>query len=253
MNQTLTKVAKGSKVSLWSFRLAAIGILFVVIGLIGGTGTLSPLVAMLMLTLGLLTLIVGGICGAIGLLRSNGTGGDTLTAMPWSATLLGVAALVTAGLSMSGSGGAPIHDISTDTEDPPQFIAVAELRGPKDNPVEYAGAETAALQIAAYPDIKTLVFANTPAVIFDTALATAVSMGWEIIASDINTGHIEATATTPYVGFKDDVVIRVRARDGETLVDVRSKSRFGRGDMGVNAKRIREYSDKLLTQVKPEA
>ena len=251
MNQTLTKVAKGSKVSLWSFRLAAIGILFIVIGLIGGSGSLSPLVAMLLLTLGSLTLIIGGICGAIGLLRSGGTGGDTLAAMPWIATLLGVAALFIAGMSMRGAGGAPIHDISTDTADPPQFIAVAELRGPNDNPAEYAGAETAALQASAYPDIQTLVFTEPPAVIFDTALATAASMGWEIIASDIDTGHIEATATTPYVGFKDDVVIRVRARDAETLVDVRSKSRFGRGDMGVNAKRIREYSEKLLAEVKP--
>jgi uncharacterized protein (DUF1499 family) len=253
MNQTLTKVAKGSKLSLWSFRIAAIGILFVVIGLIGGSGSLSPMVAMLMLTLGLLTLIVGGICGAIGLLRSGGTGGDTLAAMPWIATLLGVAALFNAGISMSGAGGAPIHDISTDTADPPLFIAVAELRGPKENPVEYAGAETAALQAAAYPDIQTLVFAAPPADIFDTALATAASMGWDIVASNIDTGHIEATATTPYVGFKDDIVIRVRARDDETLVDVRSKSRFGRGDMGVNAKRIREYSDKLLAKVSPGA
>jgi uncharacterized protein (DUF1499 family) len=206
---------------------------------------------MLMLTLGSLTLIVGGICGAIGLFRSGGTGGDTLAAMPWIATLLGIAALFNAGMSMSGAGGAPIHDISTDTADPPQFIAVAELRGPNDNPVAYAGAETAALQAVAYPDIQTLVFSDSPAVIFDTALATAASMGWEIIASDIDTGHIEATATTPYVGFKDDVVIRVRSRNAETLVDVRSKSRFGRGDMGVNARRIREYSDKLLAKLQP--
>ena len=253
MNQTLTTVAKGSKVSLWSFRLAAIGILFVVTGLIGGSGILSPLVAMLLLTLGSLTLIIGGICGAIGLVRSGGTGGDTLAAMPWIATLLGIAALFSAGMSMSGAGGAPIHDVSTDTADPPQFVAVAELRGPNDNPAEYAGGETAALQAAAYPDIQTMVFTATPAVIFDTALATAASMGWEIIASDIDTGHIEATATTPYVGFKDDVVIRVRARDGKTLVDVRSKSRFGRGDMGVNAKRIREFSGKLLAEAEPGA
>jgi uncharacterized protein (DUF1499 family) len=89
--------------------------------------------------------------------------------------------------------------------------------------------------------------------IFDTALAVAASMGWEIVASDIETGRIEATATTPFVGFKDDVVIRIRSRGTETLVDVRSKSRIGRGDMGVNAKRIREYRDKLLAEVNPDS
>ncbi len=251
MNQTLKTVSRGTKVSLWSFRLAVAGIVLVVIGLVGGTGSLSPLVAMLMLTLGSLTLIIGGICGAVGLFRSGGTGGDTLAAMPWLATLLGLAAIVNAGTFMGGSGGAPIHDISTDTADPPAFIAVAKLRGPNDNPAEYAGAETAAIQATAYPDIQTLVFLDPPAVIFDKALAVAASMGWNILASDIDTGHIEATATTPFVGFKDDVVIRVRAGDGETRVDVRSKSRFGRGDMGVNAKRIREYRDRLLAEANP--
>lgn len=246
MDQTQKAVSRGTKVSLWSFRLAIAGSLLVVVGLVGGSGTLSPLTAMLLLTLGSLTLIVGGICGAVGLFRSGGTGGDTLAAMPWIATVLGIAAIVQAGMFMGGSGGAPIHDISTDTADPPAFVAVAALRGPNDNPVEYAGAETAAIQATAYPDIETLVFLDTPAVIFDKALATAASMGWEIVASDIDAGRIEATATTPFVGFKDDVVIRVRARDSETLVDIRSKSRFGKGDMGMNAKRIREYRDKLL-------
>ncbi len=252
MKQTLLTVSRGTKVSLWSFRLAVVGIVLTGIGLIGGSGSLSPLIAMLLLTLGSLALIIGGICGAVGLFRSSGTGGDTLAAMPWVATLLGVAALVNAGMFMGGgSGGAPIHDISTDTADPPAFVTVAELRGPNDNPVEYAGAETAALQATAYPDIQTLVFLDPPAVIFDKALAVAASMGWEIVASDIDTGHIEATATTPFVGFKDDVVIRVRAGDSETRVDVRSKSRFGKGDMGVNAKRIREYRDKLLAEANP--
>jgi len=249
MNQTLTTVARGTKVSLWSFRLAIAGVLLVVAGLLGGSGTLPPLTAMLLITLGFLAMIVGGICGVTGLLRSGGTGGDTLAALPWLATLLGAVALVNTGIYMSSGGGPAIHDISTDTADPPAFIAVAELRGPDDNPIEYAGAETAALQASAYPDIQTLVFLDTPAVVFDEALATAASMGWEIIASDIDTGRIEATATTPFVGFKDDVVIRVRAKDDQTLVDIRSKSRFGKGDMGVNAKRIREYRDKLLAEV----
>jgi len=207
---------------------------------------------MLMLSLGSLALIIGGICGAIGLFRSGGTGGNTVAAMPWLAVLLGIAALVNASMMM-GNGGAPIHDISTDTVDPPEFIAVAELRGPGDNPVAYAGPETAAAQASAYPDIQTIVLPNRPAGIFDTTLAVAASMGWEIVASDIEAGRIEATATTPFVGFKDDIVIRFRSTDDKTLIAVRSKSRVGRGQMGFNAKRIRAYRDKLLLAVNAES
>jgi uncharacterized protein (DUF1499 family) len=76
-------------------------------------------------------------------------------------------------------------------------------------------------------------------------------MGWEIVAEDADALRIEATATTPFVSFKDDVVIRITAANGETLVDVRSKSRLGRGDMGVNANRIRQFRDRLVAAVEP--
>jgi uncharacterized protein (DUF1499 family) len=164
--------------------------------------------------------------------------------------VLGCAAILNAYMSMGG-GAAPIHDISTDTLNPPEFIAVAKLRGPDDNPVEYSGAATAALQATAYPEIETIVLLDPRSFVFETALEVATDMGWEIVASDIETGRIEATATTPFVGFKDDVVIRVQAKSAETHVDVRSKSRFGKGDMGANAKRILAYKDRLLAAVEP--
>ena len=77
--------------------------------------------------------------------------------------------------------------------------------------------------------------------------AAAEEMGWEIVASVPEEGRIEATAKTPFVGFKDDVVIRVRGGDNGTEVDVRSKSRFGQGDVGVNAARIRAYREVLTS------
>jgi uncharacterized protein (DUF1499 family) len=76
-------------------------------------------------------------------------------------------------------------------------------------------------------------------------------MGWEIVAEDANSYRIEATARTPFVAFKDDVVIRIQAKSAETHLDIRSKSRIGRGDMGVNAKRIREFREQLLSAVEP--
>ena len=102
-----------------------------------------------------------------------------------------------------------------------------------------------------YHDINPYQTDAAPGVSFVKTLAAAKKMGWEIVASDAAEGRIEATATTPFVGFKDDVVIRVRAKGAETLVDVRSKSRFGRGDMGVNAARIREFRDELIEAANP--
>ena len=128
---------------------------------------------------------------------------------------------------------------------------MVELRGPTDNPPEYSGDETARLQLEAYPDIETIVLLDPPSFVFETALEVAEDMGWEIVASNANEGRIEATATTPWVGFKDDVVIRIRADGPETRVDVRSKSRVGRGDMGVNAKRIRAFRDRLVATAEP--
>jgi len=247
MNDSVTK---GTKASTWALRLAATGLLLILIAWVGAQGGLMPMLAMLLISLGCLSIIVGGICGAIGLIVSNGSGGDQPAFVPWGAVILGIATIANTGAMMSG-GGAPIHDISTDTTDPPAFIAVAALRGPDDNPVDYAGAETASQQQAAYPDIETIVLLDPRSFVFSTALETAQTMGWEIVASDADAGRIEATATTPFVGFKDDVVIRVRAKGAETLVDVRSKSRMGKGDMGANAKRIREYRDLLLAAANP--
>jgi len=138
-----------------------------------------------------------------------------------------------------------IHDISTDLDDPPIFVAVLPARGPQSNPVEHAGAAVADAQRAAYPDIRPLTLALPPADAFALALREARAMGWEIVAQDPAAGRIEATATTLWFGFHDDVVVRVRPADGGSRIDVRSLSRVGVGDVGANAKRIRAYLARL--------
>ncbi len=143
----------------------------------------------------------------------------------------------------------PIHDITTDTLNPPEFIAIAPLRAEAPNPVDYAGEEVARQQRDAYPDILPLSTDIYPAILFDHALATAESMGWEIVAVDQDLGRIEATDTTTWFGFKDDVVIRIQASDGGSLVDMRSKSRVGMSDIGANAARIRRYLDALEERI----
>lgn len=135
----------------------------------------------------------------------------------------------------------PIHDITTDTSDPPQFDAVLALRADAPNPATYRGPEVARLQREAYPDIGTHHSDAPPPEAFDEALTAAREMGWEIVAADPASGRIEATATTFWFGFKDDVAVRVGPDDSGSRVDVRSVSRVGRSDVGKNAERIRAY------------
>ena len=139
----------------------------------------------------------------------------------------------------------PIHDISTDTDNPPQFHDILALRKDAPNPPFYGGPEIAAQQRAAYPDIKPLTLAVPTDKAFDLALAAARAMGWEIVASSPAEGRIEATATTFWFGFKDDVVVRIAPDRQGSRVDVRSVSRVGRSDVGTNARRIRAYLQKL--------
>lgn len=137
----------------------------------------------------------------------------------------------------------PIHDITTDTDDPPAFESLAAVREEAPNAVAYPGEDTARQQRDAYPDIEPLkVEAPLPRV-REAAEAEAREFGWELVSVTDNT--IEATATTTWFGFRDDVVIRLREEPDGVRVDMRSASRVGRGDVGTNADRIRAYLDAL--------
>lgn len=135
----------------------------------------------------------------------------------------------------------PIHDITTDTARPPEFVAILPLRADASNPATYGGPDIARQQITAYPELRPYTTALPPAKAFDQALKGAEKMGWEIVASDAASGRIEASDTTLWFGFIDDVVIRVEAEGDGSRIDVRSVSRVGKSDVGTNAKRIRAY------------
>jgi uncharacterized protein (DUF1499 family) len=134
-----------------------------------------------------------------------------------------------------------IHDITTDTEHPPQFDAVLKLRKGALNPVAYGGQETAEQQHKAYPDIAPLVLDLPPALAFERCLTTAKYLGWTIISRNTEKGTIEATDTTFWFGFTDDIVIRISPLDKGSRIDLRSLSRVGKSDVGTNAKRVREF------------
>jgi uncharacterized protein (DUF1499 family) len=139
----------------------------------------------------------------------------------------------------------PINDITTDTGNPPVFVAVVPLRAGAPVPVAYPGEATATAQHQAYPDIRPIELAVPPAEGFARALDAARRMGWEIVAADAGGGRIEGTATTPWFGFHDDVVIRVTPTATGSRIDVRSVSRVGKSDLGTNAARLRRYSAML--------
>lgn len=139
----------------------------------------------------------------------------------------------------------PIHDVSTDTENPPVFSAVVPLRKGAPNPVEYGGPPVAEQQRKGYPDLGPVLLDLPPRQAFDVALAAARDMGWEIVDANPGQGRIEATDTTFWFGFTDDVVIRVAPTETGSRVDVRSLSRVGRSDVGTNAKRVRAFLARL--------
>lgn len=139
----------------------------------------------------------------------------------------------------------PIHDITTDLSEPPAFQAILPLRAAAPNPAEYGGPEVAAAQRKAYPDIQPLELAVSPEVAFEHALKVARAMGWQVVAADPREGRIEATATTLWFGFRDDIAVRVRPGAVGSRVDARSVSRVGKSDIGTNAKRIREFLAKV--------
>jgi uncharacterized protein (DUF1499 family) len=188
-----------------------------------------------------------GIAGAgIGLVALLGRTAGASIARPVIAIMLGALATVVPWRWMEQAKRVPaIHDISTDTERPPAFVAVLPLRADAPNPPEYEGEAIASQQREAYPDILPLRVPHPPGATFARALAAARESGWEIVAADSAAGRIEATATTAWFGFKDDVVVRVEGEGSGSRVDVRSVSRVGKSDVGANARRIREYLGRL--------
>jgi uncharacterized protein (DUF1499 family) len=209
----------GSRVGLWSF---VIGFLLLA-----------------------LSLLVGLIGASLSLVAGFKTGQWQMAA---AGIVVGLAVVsVPSAFIMSGVGKPPIHDITTDTENPPPFVAILRLRAGAANPPEYAGSEVADQQRRAYPDIAPLVVHQTARDAFDRVSAAVRDLGWDLIASDPSSGRIEATDTTFWFGFKDDVVVRItKDPSGQgSRIDVRSKSRVGVGDVGTNARRVRELLSRL--------
>ncbi len=202
---------------------------------------------------------VGALAGllltVIGSAVANFSSSFQIASMSWIGIILSIIVVGTAVYFIIRARTVPsIHDITTDTAEPPEFIALRDLRERAPNEVEYAGEEVAKQQLANYPDIKPMFLDMSEAEAFDKALESARAMNWEIHAVDTAEHRIEATHQIMWFGFKDDVVIRVRhdSTRSRVRIDMRSASRIGKSDVGENARRIKRYMKVLRSKVKQE-
>jgi uncharacterized protein (DUF1499 family) len=248
----------------WPARLTRTGLWVIVAGflliLVSGPGhrfgllgfrpaIIAALVGTLLAALGALIAIVGLIGGAAGRapVRRGAAGAGVVLALAATSYLLWWIAQMR---------GAPmIHEVSTDLEDPPAFVAVKAVRDsvPGTHPSEYvvqlqgrgAVIDVPGQQRMHYPDLQPVSLDVSPEEAYARARRVAADLGWEIVDESQADGRIEATDTTRFFGFKDDIVIRVRTAGGASRVDVRSKSRVGLGDAGTNAARVRRFLERM--------
>jgi hypothetical protein len=146
----------------------------------------------------------------------------------------------------------PINDITTDLVNPPVYVTAAANDFWKGKDLRYPAGFADSVR-RGYPDLRSLTLPLPAGRAFALALATARNQrAWEITATDSAAGRIEAIATTSWFGFKDDIIIRItpQSTDG-AIVDMRSKSRVGKSDVGANARRIRHYFAALRHAVAP--
>ena len=231
----------GAKLGLWDWRF--------------GLSTLSQKV-------GPLVLMGSAIFGLISLLLAffiRPRKGFVIGALAILVPLVGIAKLASAKNKVASLPF--IHDITTDTQNVPTFTTAilserAKIEGV--NTVDYVGKKApskekgadgkrimklvSVQQTKAYPDVRTLILSGEPETVFGEAKAAVKQLGWALKSENTQTGIIEATDTTFWYGFEDDVVIRIRPSEGGgSVVDIRSISRIGGSDIGANAARIRKF------------
>ena len=228
----------------WTGRVARATIVAAVLVLLAGPATkfgILPWKAGLgLFAIAALIAGIGALFSVVSLLRRRG---GLVAAIAAAAGIAAFAVLMTS--VVAGRAVPPINDITTDPANPPVYVMItAAMRGADAVPLSY-DPSFAAQQTAAYPEVKPLIVASPPEEVYPKMLAAAEAMGWAIVSSDQASGRIEATATVPWWGFKDDIVVVMSPDGSGTRVDVRSKSRVGKSDLGVNAARIQEYLGKI--------
>jgi uncharacterized protein (DUF1499 family) len=234
-------VTRRSRIAVLAGALGALGIFDLLLGpALIHAGAVSPMFGFQwMFGLGLLEAIAGLAVGLVALHRTRAGSGLAGRGFAWTGIGAGLAAFAILALALRPGAGLPaINDITTDPEDPPFFSAT-------DRDMSYPGEHFASQQRAAYPDLEPIRVSSAPDRALTLARETAESLGWEIVSVDPAAGRLEAKEVSRIFRFVDDVVVRVRPAPTGAVIDVRSRSRDGRGDLGVNARRIRAFAAEI--------
>jgi uncharacterized protein (DUF1499 family) len=255
-------VEPASRLAIWARRLAAFSLPVValaivieragVLEIVPGLATFAAALVMAFIA------VLLALASLVGIWRHGKEGlGAALTALA-----IGIALLAYPSYLAAKAYRLPaIADITTDPIDPPRFERIAQARTRLANPVAYAGLYAAEQQKAAYPDIVPLDTDASAENAYEAAMAVIAKRRWQVINTrkpqpGRREAYIEAVARSPIMGFRDDIVVRVRPAGQGARVDVRSASRYGRHDFGVNAARVRALIsdiDDLAGNEKPEA
>lgn len=240
-----------SRLALWSSRLGLFALAVAALAVIlvrGGFVETLPGFAVLLSAIALAVFAMLLSLAAFVVIWRNGSPGFGRALLGFA---IGVTLATYPGIIAARSYRLPvISDITTDTANPPRFETAAQLRPRNANPVAYAGAETARRQREAYPNIVPLLTPATPDEAYAAALEAINARKWAVV--DARTpqagrreGRIEAVVRTTIMGFRDDVAVRVRPDGTGARIDIRSASRYGKGDLGSNARRIRDLLDDI--------
>ncbi|MBW2232677.1 MAG: DUF1499 domain-containing protein [Deltaproteobacteria bacterium] len=236
-----------SKTALGAYALTALGTAAAVVG-IGAIqiGVLRPLVGFYLFAFG--TLLCGAfglLLGSIAILRTRRMHGPDDQRRAVIATLVAIGLLAVVITAALGGGDAPpINDITTDLDSPPSFASSADVPAYAGRDMAYP-KEFVEIVRSEYPDLAPIESTLTEADAYARALAAARGLGWEITYEDPATGTFDASETTAIFRFVDDVTVRISSDGRRTHIDMRSKSRDGRGDLGANAARIRRFAAQL--------
>jgi uncharacterized protein (DUF1499 family) len=239
-----------SRVARIAWYLALFTLAGIAIGVLGAmTGLLPPLAGFMLFGASMaLGSILAVVVGLIGLIVTRARAGRPVRAgrsLAARAIAIGAALLVLLAILVSRTSGVPpIHDITTDLNDPPQFVAAAHTLG-KSLDYPQGREDTPALQNEAYPDLEPIGLDLPADEALERARRVAETLGWEVVGVDDASGRLEATSTSRLFRFVDDIVVRIRRTESGTIADVRSTSRVGQSDLGANAARIRAFRERI--------
>ena len=220
------------------------------VALLGPTGAylglFAPLTGFMLFVCGAL---LGGLASVIvslvGLVLSRGGRDPQGRTKALGGLAIGLGLLVVVLGSATTTGDAPrINDITTDLDNPPAFESAKIVPDYIGRDMSYP-VEFVVVVRESYPDLEPLRLASPPDVTFERAIATAESLGWEIVSRSESRGVFDAQHVSTIFRFVDDITVRIVADGPGSRVDMRSKSRDGQSDLGVNAARIRSFFDAL--------